>query len=332
MAYQYKKRRYKIKPIPVIIALLILIALIFGIGTMIKSIVPPKSSNDAGSTGALSSTNLSSLVDEDTSSLHESSGKESSKDPMKTSSSEMDTSSTVTSTKDSSQISSSEIDPSSIVTSTATSSQETSSTPATSHVPTGELPTINKSDWNLILLNNDNKIDTDLNIEKTKFNTQYVDSRAAQAYTDMCAAAQKESITLYLRSGYRSVATQKQNYNNAIAKYESQGNSKDEAIRLTNQYYAVPGHSEHHTGLAFDIITPEYHDNIYTLNEQFAKTAAYDWLLENSAEYGFILRFPADKQDITGINFEPWHYRYVGIEHAQYITDNKLCLEEYLQL
>ncbi|MEG0691779.1 MAG: M15 family metallopeptidase [Oscillospiraceae bacterium] len=236
--------------------------------------------------------------------------------------------------------------PSSTIVSSAPSSSPNSSavasTPPSSDIASSEIsssdisvmtrPVGSKSDWNLILLNNENKIDSDLEIDKTKFDTQWVDSRAAQAYKDMCKSAEKKSITLYLRSGYRSITTQKRNYDNEVARFVSLGHSNEEAIRRTNQYYAIPGHSEHHTGLAFDIITPEYHNNVYTLSEEFAKTEAYKWLVANSANYGFVLRYPKEKQDTTRINFEPWHYRYVGVEHAKYMTKKNLCLEEYLKL
>lgn len=197
-----------------------------------------------------------------------------------------------------------------------------------------ELPEGKLTDWNLILLNHgeENKITSEINFQQVKFDTQYVDSRAAQQYKDMCADALKEGITLYLRSGYRSMQTQQVNYNANIERLQNQGLSKEEATVQTNLYYTVPGHSEHHTGLAFDIITPEYHSDIYTLDERFAETDAYAWLLENCADYGFILRYEAHKTDITQINFEPWHYRYVGVEHAKYIEANDICFEEYIEL
>lgn len=196
------------------------------------------------------------------------------------------------------------------------------------------LPEGNLSDWNLILLNHDaeNKIEQDLSFEQVKFDTQYVDARAGIFYQQMCEDASKEGITLYLRSGYRNISTQTVNYNANIQRLQNQGLSYDEAVEQTNLYYTVPGHSEHHTGLAFDIITPEYHNDIYTLSDAFAQTEAYDWLIKNCADYGFILRYQEHKTDITQINFEPWHYRYVGIEHAKYIMENDICLEEYIKL
>lgn len=196
-------------------------------------------------------------------------------------------------------------------------------------LPAGQL-----TDWNLILLNPEaeNKIDEEMDIEKTKFDTQWVDSRAAPAYEAMVAAAKQDGIDLYLRSGYRSINTQRINYENEIQRFLGLGYDEAEAIRRTRQYYTEPGHSEHHSGLAFDILSVQYHNTIYTLSDKFTEDSAYPWLLEHAAEYGFILRYPADKTEITQINFEAWHFRYVGVEHARYITEHGLCLEEYLAL
>ncbi|MFZ2538805.1 MAG: M15 family metallopeptidase [Oscillospiraceae bacterium] len=320
MPYRYKKKHYKIKPVPVLIALLTLVLLVWVIGTIIMTSLNPKENDDIiPPSSAVVSDSISTIPSSDT---------VSSKLPSSDVASSMLPSSDVAS----SMLPSSDVASSKPHSSTVTSDIQ-SSTPA-SDIETGARPVGSKSDWNLILLNSadENKIDADLDIQKTKFDTQWVDSRAAKAYEDMRKAAAKKSITLYLRSGYRSISTQQRNYDNEVARFVGLGNSKEESIRLTNEYYAIPGRSEHHTGLAFDIITPEYHNTIHTLNEKFAKTAAYKWLVANCADYGFILRYEKDKKDITGINFEPWHYRYVGVDHAKYMTKNGLCLEEYMKL
>lgn len=200
------------------------------------------------------------------------------------------------------------------------------------------LPAGSLSDWNLILLNpgDGNAITTDLSIELTQFDQQQVDSRAAAAYQALCDGAAEAGITLYLRSGYRSIAVQEANYQKNVQREMASGVTENEAIRRTNLYYTVPGHSEHHTGLAFDIITPDYHQYVYELDDRFATeepySTAYQWLVNNCARYGFILRYPQDKTAVTLINFEPWHYRYVGVEHAEYIMNHGLCLEEYIDL
>ena len=196
------------------------------------------------------------------------------------------------------------------------------------------LPAGNLSDWNLILLNPEpeNKIDEDPDVEMTSFDGQQIDARAGEAYAAMRDAAAADGINLYLRSGFRKISLQKTYYDSHIQSYMQQGKSEEEAIRLTRQYYTEPGHSEHHSGLALDIITVEYQRDVYSLTEQFAETDGYRWLIAHCAEFGFILRYPKGKTDITQINYEPWHYRYVGKEHAQYIMKHDLTLEEYIAL
>ena len=99
-----------------------------------------------------------------------------------------------------------------------------------------------------------------------------------------------------------------------------------EAVAAALTLVTRPGFSEHHTGLALDIVTPTYQN----LDEGFAETAAFGWLDQNAAEYGFILRYPKNKESVTQINYEPWHYRYVGVEYAKAIKESGYCLEEFL--
>ena len=103
------------------------------------------------------------------------------------------------------------------------------------------------------------------------------------------------------------------------------GMSYMDAYNLASQAVTVPGSSEHQIGLAVDIVT----DGYTTLDEGFGDTPAGKWLYENSADYGFILRYPKGKENITSIEYEPWHFRYVGVEAARVITDNGMCLEEF---
>jgi hypothetical protein len=109
---------------------------------------------------------------------------------------------------------------------------------------------------------------------------------------------------------------------NYIARYENQGMSHEDAVAKALTIVAVPGTSEHQMGLALDIIAEFDSDS----------SATWTWLKNNSWRYGFILRYPADKEAVTGISFEPWHFRYVGVPTAQEITEKGLCLEEYLEL
>lgn len=144
-----------------------------------------------------------------------------------------------------------------------------------------------------------------------------MESVAARAIEDMFKSAREDGIKLIGRSGYRSYNTQASNYKNKVAKL-----GKVQADR----FVAPPGASEHQTGLAMDIISSEFSK----LHTDFQYTKSYNWLRENCAKFGFIQSYMKGKSDITGFNFEPWHFRYVGIEHAKTIMDNNLSLEEYL--
>ena len=198
----------------------------------------------------------------------------------------------------------------------------------------GLLPAGSLSDWNLILLNPDegNMLESDPDIPMTEFDGQLIDSRIAENYKAMRDAAKAEGINLYLRSGFRKISLQQIYYDSNVSKYMNEGHSKEEAIRLTLRYFTAPGHSEHHSGLACDIITVEYHKNIYTLDDRFGETEAFDWLMDHCAEYGFILRYPEGKEDITGHEYCAYHYRYVGKDAAMYIKEKGITLEEFIEL
>ena len=145
---------------------------------------------------------------------------------------------------------------------------------------------------------------------------------AADALDEMIDACNAEcgDGKLWAQSTYRSYTKQVKLYNDEVNKWKNKGMSDSEAKAKAATVVAVPGTSEHNTGLACDF---------NTITESFADTKMYDWLIEHCAEYGFIERFPRDKQDITGITWEPWHYRYVCVEVAQTIMQNGWCLEEY---
>lgn len=176
----------------------------------------------------------------------------------------------------------------------------------------------------LILANKENYLDESYEPEDLrKVNIKFSGSSnmlrdvAATALEEMVEDAKKSGITLIGRSAYRSYNTQVETYKSKVQKL-----GQEEA----DKFSARPGASEHQTGLAIDILSSEYSK----LHTQFQHTNSYKWLIENCAKYGFILRFPKGKSDITGYSFEPWHYRYVGKEHAEKIMNNGLTLEEYL--
>ena len=130
-----------------------------------------------------------------------------------------------------------------------------------------------------------------------------------------------------LCSSYRTQEKQTQLYNNLVQKQIARGNSRSEAMAKAAKEVAVPGTSEHQLGLAVDIVDTQNQ----VLNRAQEDTAVQQWLMEHCWEYGFILRYPPDKEEKTGIIYEPWHYRYVGREYAQAIRQSGLCLEEFLQ-
>ena len=149
-----------------------------------------------------------------------------------------------------------------------------------------------------------------------------MDYRVAPYYTAMYNAAKEDGIILTPYSGYRSYDRQKRNYNNLTEKYMSQYNlSREDAAVKAATVILPPGTSEHNLGLAMDIC------NTY---DSFANQKEYAWLVEHAHEYGFILRYTAEKQPITGIVPEPWHWRFVGVEYAEEIKNSGLCLEEWL--
>lgn len=167
---------------------------------------------------------------------------------------------------------------------------------------------------------------------------QYIDAGAGVKLTEQAAVALQQMIQtmqaagisdVYGLSGYRSYDTQRSLYNNKTAAYRNQGYGGEEARRLAGMVVAPPGTSEHQSGMAIDLASTE---NDRGLTESFADTQAGQWLAANCWQYGYILRYPADKVALTGYIYEPWHFRYVGQPHAEYMAQHNLCLEEYIAL
>lgn len=185
---------------------------------------------------------------------------------------------------------------------------------------------MNVSDWRMILVNRDYILPEDYEVTLAPCITDDPDSlkldyRVAPHYNEMYLAALDDGIELTPVSGYRSVERQKRNFENKIQKYVSEGYGKVEATQMAATIILPPGTSEHNAGLAMDICS---------LYESFENTDEFKWLSENAADYGFILRYPEDKQDVTKIIYEPWHWRYVGVEAAKAMKASGQCLEEYL--
>lgn len=184
-------------------------------------------------------------------------------------------------------------------------------------------------DWRLILANQQHSLpdgyDVPLGNVYTLKGMLYCDARIVDDWLAMQKAAKKEGVSLVICSPYRDLQQQQKLFTRQIRYYMGEGASYMEAYQMTSQVVAVPNTSEHQMGLAFDIVTPSY----TSLDEGFADTAAGKWLAENSCDYGFILRYPKGKEFITGIEYEPWHFRYVGVEAARLITEEGITLEEF---
>ena len=142
----------------------------------------------------------------------------------------------------------------------------------------------------------------------------------------MFEAAEKAGVPLDFYSGYRSIVRQNRNFVRSVENNMKSGLTLEQAKAKTNKSRAYPGTSEHNLGLAIDILVKGNRD----LSENFEKTPQFKWLMENAENYGFVLRYPKNKTEITGIMYEPWHFRYVGIEHAKEMNELGLCLEEYI--
>ena len=181
-------------------------------------------------------------------------------------------------------------------------------------------------DWKRLLVNRDYILPEDYEVQLAPCITDDPDSllldyRVAPHYNEMYLAAQEDGIELTPVSGYRSVERQKRNFENKIQKYMDDGYSRTEATQMAATIILPPGTSEHNAGLAMDICS---------LYQNFDETEEFAWLCENAADYGFILRYPEDKQDITNIIYEPWHWRYVGVEAAKEMKEIGECFEEYI--
>lgn len=194
-------------------------------------------------------------------------------------------------------------------------------------IPVPEDPSV------LILVNPDNYIPDDYSpVLETVQGKYQLDIKAAESARNLIAAAKEAGFDMALCSAYRTVAKSAELYERKVNQFISYGYSEAEAKTEAAKWVAPPGTSEHHTGFAMDLVSSDYWSYYSDLEHDYENFDSFKWLYEHCAEYGFILRYPKDKQDITGITYEPWHYRYVGVEAALYIMENGLCLEEYLAL
>jgi len=183
--------------------------------------------------------------------------------------------------------------------------------------------------WNLTLVNRYNVLPADFEVYLSDIGGgHYFDARAADSLVAMLASARSEGLSPLVVSTYRSIARQTTLFNNQLNRRLEQGMSHDDAFDAARRVVAYPGESEHNLGLAADIVANHYRN----LTAGFGQTDEGIWLAQNSHRYGFVLRYPYHKQDITNIIYEPWHFRYVGVPHATTMFQLDLVLEEYIEL
>lgn len=180
--------------------------------------------------------------------------------------------------------------------------------------------------WDLVYWSNGQSVDA-LSLNYKQYDQVFAVDRAAyRPLKDMFAAADKAGVPLQMVSPYRSIQKQDRLFTESVNYYKNQGFSESEAIKKANYSRTFTGTSEHNTGFGFDILE----EGNWTLTEGFENTAQFKWLMKNAENYGFILRYQKDKTDITGIMYEPWHFRYVGVDDAKKINSMNMCLEEYI--
>lgn len=195
-------------------------------------------------------------------------------------------------------------------------------------IPAAMLRTAELLHWSLILVGADHPLSSDFRVDLVKINGGYlVDHRIFDPLRTMITDAAKDGVSLTICSAFRTVKAQQALIDNKAQSLTVSGLDVDLAYSVAGKYIANPGESEHHTGLAVDFLT----DGVTQLNEEFTGTDAYQWLTDNAYRYGFILRYPEGKEELTHMSFEPWHYRFVGREYAAAIHESGLSLEEYLE-
>lgn len=210
-------------------------------------------------------------------------------------------------------------------TTTTTDGSITTTTEGVDSMPASEIDNL----WAFYLVNQMNPLPPDFEIETAIIHDdREVDKRIAPYLVEMLASAKADGIYLKVQSAYRSVEYQQMLHEISIENFmKDAGMTEEEAIAATERELALPGTSEHNAGLAVDLNSRDS----WELTESFEETDEFAWLQENCFKFGFILRYPKDKVDVTGIIYEPWHYRFIGVHHATQLMESGLCLEEYIE-
>lgn len=181
--------------------------------------------------------------------------------------------------------------------------------------------------WNLRLVNKWNPLPKEMPIDLARMDKGHeIDTRCEGDLLEMLKDCENAGNAPMVVSAYRTFEMQQTYYNGQVQNLIEQGKSEEEAKEEALNEVAFPGTSEHHLGLAVDLVDT----NMQNLDESQEKTETQKWLMKNSWKYGFIIRYPVGKEEITGVIYEPWHYRYVGKDVAKEITEKNICLEEYL--
>ena len=203
--------------------------------------------------------------------------------------------------------------------------------PSATPLPTPTPPNVDVNSWELRLIREEKPLGEDFVPESlTEIeNGQKVDSRIAEPLKDLFGAARAAGYSVYFCSGYRDYATQHLIYfDNHVNIYMAQGMTEEEANAKAKLAVNYPGASEHQSGLCADVLESPDQD----MEPYIGGSGLMLWLEENCAKYGFVIRYPADKTDVTGVEYEPWHLRYVGTTAAEYIMEHHMCLEEFLAM
>lgn len=181
--------------------------------------------------------------------------------------------------------------------------------------------------WCLILTNAEYPVPEDyaVTLRDVPGTDQEVDERIYEPLINMLEAMKAEGLSPVVCSGYRTLDKQEKLFNRKVSAYVKKGRSKEESYALARQTLSIPGSGEHCLGLAVDFYTRSYHQ----LERAFEKTPEGKWLREHAQDYGFTLRYDEGKEEITGIEYEPWHFRYVGVDVARYLKEHNLSLEEF---
>ena len=212
------------------------------------------------------------------------------------------------------------------------SSAENTAAPANALGLTADEARAMLADPLMVLVNHTSKMPDDYTFDTKECGSatavnKTLQTAACDAFLSMQKAAAADGVTVWMQSGYRSVKYQTSLYERKTKYYLDKGYDNATAREKAAAVVNPPGYSEHNCGLAADLNSPEHTG----LDEGFEKTAAFRWLCEHAGDYGFILRYPKDAEDKTEIIYEPWHWRYVGVENAAKINASGLCFEDYIE-